>query len=288
MKTSIFLPFSLLILCAADAFSESEITGKALTRDHKHVRGSSLDPEPESRSHAIGTYHEDGRKDYDESPNRREQKIHIPHFASGHRNDNGVETRGTSLKDRDSENLFPRNAIKPKTKPPQTIAPTTPLGTCDNRGHLDIYDITGEECDSPSFFCFKPGLNNHCCKCRPDCCGKCNVVTDVHDPYRPCKPVNVKFLNPLVYAPFFLCFACFVYTCVEARIESKNVELQAVLEGSQYSKDFEIDDPILTPKSDPQESKEMESLVQAKVVDDAQEKVADSNINTENDVSDVI
>ena len=40
--------------------------------------------------------------------------------------------------------------------------------SCDNRPHSFFPEWTGSECDHDSFFCFSEGINNHCCKCRPE------------------------------------------------------------------------------------------------------------------------
>jgi hypothetical protein len=214
MKSSIFFSFSLLILFVADAFcverllvenslDKSERTGRDLTRHHKHGRGSSFDSDLESRAHNTGRDSEDKFErgyDYDERTNSREQKIRVSHLSSRHRKDNGAESKVASQKK--------GNAAS--TTAPSSQPTFNSLGTCDNKGHLDILNNKGEECDSVSFFCFEPGLNNHCCKCRPDCCGKCSVVADLHDPYRPCADYTLfTFQKPLmVYAALFVFLFC--------------------------------------------------------------------------------
>lgn len=39
---------------------------------------------------------------------------------------------------------------------------------CENRPHFYYPEWTGEECDHESFLCFSEGVNNNCCKCRPE------------------------------------------------------------------------------------------------------------------------
>ncbi|CAJ1956819.1 unnamed protein product [Cylindrotheca closterium] len=57
---------------------------------------------------------------------------------------------------------------------------------CENRAHSFYPEWTGQECDHDSFFCFTEGINSHCCKCRPQCCGQCNVTASYNDPYQAC------------------------------------------------------------------------------------------------------
>mmetsp|Transcript_35523 Transcript_35523/g.86105 ORF Transcript_35523/g.86105 Transcript_35523/m.86105 type:complete len:234 (-) Transcript_35523:190-891(-) len=63
---------------------------------------------------------------------------------------------------------------------------------CENRPHFYYPEWTGEECDHDSFFCFSQGINNNCCKCRPECCGECNVLTSFNDPYQACPVLSAR------------------------------------------------------------------------------------------------
>ncbi|KAL3937298.1 MAG: hypothetical protein SGBAC_007571 [Bacillariaceae sp.] len=57
---------------------------------------------------------------------------------------------------------------------------------CENRPHPFYQEWNGDECDHESFFCFTEGINNHCCKCRIECCGQCNMTATYNDPYQAC------------------------------------------------------------------------------------------------------
>jgi hypothetical protein len=120
---------------------------------------------------------------------------------------------GTTLESRASK-INPKD--EEKTSP-------SPNGYCFDKPHKTIAEYTGKECESDSFFCVESGLYDHCCKCRPGCCGSCKIIANINDPYQACPEMqngnhnskekskwsNLLIIFPISFVVIFSAFVCY-------------------------------------------------------------------------------
>jgi hypothetical protein len=185
-----------------DRNKEKDKDDEKMQHSHHHPSGDEKSPSGHvaEKHHAAkkhhadkaeGTKEEDPKKENEKDKEEMDQSQHHSHgnkkAPSSHAEEEIEEAEFEDLYDeyknrrgKHSKLHHPRRFKKGK-KPSSSSD-----GKCRNMPHSYIKEWTGEECENDDFLCFEEGLFHNCCKCRPECCGKCEHRGAPWDSYQAC------------------------------------------------------------------------------------------------------